>query len=1078
MDQLIPIFCLMHFIEWCTVIKKVLILGSGGLSIGQAGEFDYSGSQAIKALKSEGIQTILINPNIATIQTSEWMADTVYFLPVTPEFTEQVIEKERPDGIFLSFGGQTALNCGLQLHQNKVFEKFNILVLGTPIETIQKTEDRKLFVETLKEIAIMTPRSIATYTLEEAKIAAMIIGYPVILRAAYALGGLGSGICKDEQALVSSCKTALTISPQILVEESLEGWKEIEYEVVRDCYNNTIIVCNMENLDPLGIHTGESIVIAPSQTLTNEEYHLLRKISIVTIQHLGIIGECNIQFALNPETGDYRVIEVNARLSRSSALASKVTGYPLAFVAAKLGIGKSLYEITNPITGTTSSFFEPALDYIAVKFPRWDLDKFKTTNHKIGTSMKSVGEVLALGRSFEECIQKAVRMTKQSYQGIIDDDLYDIEQALLFPSPKRIFAISSAFQQGWTVPAVYKITRINPWYLERIKRIVEIDEDLKKWTMQNLTPEYMRTLKQNGFSDRFIAMRILGNDLFESELAVRLTRKSLGVHPVTKQIDTLAAEFPAQTNYLYLTYHGTQNDVDYNSLPVLVLGSGVYSIGSSVEFDWCSVQCVKTLRTLGKKTVVINCNPETVSTDYDESDRLYFEELSFERVMDIIECELPFGVIVSVGGQIPNSMACNLAKMNVPILGTKPSDIDRAENRHTFSALLDNIGIDQPEWKELTTLKEMKLFSSAVGYPVLIRPSYVLSGSSMSVAYNDLDLQDKISRAVIVSREFPVVVSKFILEAQEIEFDAVAHNGEILVYAISEHIEHAGVHSGDATLVTPPQWLWYETVRRMKKIARAIIKELNVTGPVNIQILAKDNALKIIECNLRASRTFPFISKVYHINFIDLATKAMLSQPSKPTVNYDLDYVGVKAPQFSFTRIHGADPVLGVEMCSTGEVACFGEDVYEAYLKALLSTGFSLQLNSILFSTGSIVEKVEFLEVLRELKKKGCILYATAGTAQFYASQGISMETLAWPFEDKQPNVIDYLQRKMIDLVINIPKNNEFSELQNDYSIRRTASDCSIPLLTNLQSAKLFFFALGKKSMKDLHCKSWREYHA
>ncbi|MFH1133343.1 MAG: carbamoyl-phosphate synthase (glutamine-hydrolyzing) large subunit [Nanoarchaeota archaeon] len=1046
---------------------KVLILGSGGLTIGQAGEFDYSGSQAIKALKQEGITTVLVNPNIATIQTSKGFADEVYFLPITKDFVEQVIEKEKPDGILLSFGGQAALNCGIALHQAGVLDRHRVKVLGTPVEAIIATEDRGIFAERLAGIGVTTARSTAVTSLVEAAHAAKKIGFPIIIRAAYALGGLGSGFCEDETQLMERAEQALAVSPQVLVEESVKGWKEVEYEVMRDRFDNCITICNMENLDPMGIHTGESIVVAPSQTLSDQEYQLLRDISLKVVRHFGIVGECNIQFALHPETGDYRVIEVNARLSRSSALASKATGYPIAFIAAELSLGKGLPELPNPVTGKTKALFEPALDYLVVKFPRWDADKFKRLKREIGSSMKSVGEVMAIGRSFEEAIQKAIRMTHPSLIGLTGNDIPfgDIDQELVHPTERRIFAIAKALADGRSTEDIAAKTAIDPWFIEKLRNIVVMDFRLKT----GIDNDIFREAKCLGFSDRQVAA-IIG----KSEAEVRGMRLAAGIIPVVKQIDTLAAEYPAQTNYLYLTYHGEKNDLEVKDKGIIVLGSGPYSIGSSVEFDWCSVSCIKAVRAKGIPAVVINCNPETVSTDYDTSDRLYFEELTFERVLDIADIEKPEGVIVSMGGQIPNSLALRLHNAGIRILGTEPRIIDQVEDRHKFSRILDSLGIAQPPWKEASSPRDIKAFCASVGFPVLVRPSYVLSGSAMNVAYDEAGLFAFLKEASRVSKEHPVVVTKFIENAKEIDVDCVAQDGEVKVYAISEHIENAGVHSGDATLVTPPQKLYLETMSRIKRSMRRVISELKVTGPVNFQFMAKDNNIMIIECNLRASRSFPFVSKVYDIDFIELATRAILGEPvEKISSNaFDLDYVGVKAPQFSFTRLHGADPVLGVEMASTGEVACLGDDVREAFLKALLATGFSLPKRSVLLSTGTVLEKSKLLDAVRRLKELGFTLYATPGTASFYRTAGVEVDVLHWPLEDAKPNVLDYLRSRRIDLVINIPKSNEQHELSNDYIIRRTAADFSVPLLTNVQVATLFVDSLGQ----PLAAKSWNEY--
>jgi len=1106
-------------------IKKVILLGSGGLSIGQAGEFDYSGSQAIKALKEEGVKIILVNPNIATIQTSKGFADEVYFLPVTKEFVERIIIKEKPDGILLGFGGQTALNCGIELYNSGVLGKYNVKVLGTQVETIIVTEDKGMFAEALGKIDVKVPKSVNASTIDEGIQAANKIGYPVIVRIGYALGGLGSGFCNNEDELNTLLKEALTHSNQILIEESLKGWKEIEYEVMRDSYDNCMTVCNMENFDPLGIHTGESIVIAPSQTLTDNEYQQLRDLSIKVIRHLGIVGECNIQFALDPYSEEYRVIEVNARLSRSSALASKATGYPLAFIAAKLAVGYSLIDIPNPITGTTKTFFEPAMDYVVVKMPRWDHDKFKNVDRVIGSSMKSVGEVMGIGRKFEEALQKAIRMTHPGNIGLVSErfDLSScfgngecvkenekcvtesIDKELKNPTDKRVFAIAKAFEEGYSVEKIFDITKIDKWFLYKLKNIIEISNELKKYNqkennqqdyikesnhsqkncsqeiLSTLPTELLKTAKQHGFSDKQIGKCITGKSDVKTMMLIRDIRKKAEIIPVIKQIDTLGAEYPCKTNYLYLTYNGTKDDVVVKEgmNGVIVLGSGAYSIGSSVEFDWCCVECVKTLRKENLPSIVINYNPETVSTDYDECDRLYFDELSLEVVLDIYEKENPIGIIVSVGGQIPNNLALQLAKCGVKILGTDAKIIDMVEDRHKFSNLLDELGVDQPEWKELTDMSEIKRFCSTVGYPILIRPSYVLSGAAMNVAYEEGDLDRYLHKATQLSKEHPIVLSKFITGAKEIDVDAVASKGEIKIYMISEHVENAGVHSGDATLVTPPQKLYLETVHRIKKIIKQIIKHLKITGPVNFQFLAKDNNIKIIECNLRASRSFPFVSKVYDINMIEAATKAILGKEVEriDTKAFDFNYVGVKAPQFSFTRLRGADPQLGVEMSSTGEVACLGDDMEEAFLKALMSTGFKLPKNTILLSTGDVKQKAKLLDSVKKLAEKGYMLYGTKGTADFYNMHGIQMEVLHWPLENKKPNVMEYMKNRKIDLVINIPKSNERIELSNDYTIRRTAADFSIPLITNMQCAKLFVEAICNYNENDLKVKSCNEYH-
>ena len=1069
-------------------IKKVLLLGSGALKIGEAGEFDYSGSQALKALKEEGIYTILINPNIATVQTSEGVADKIYFLPVTPYFVGRVIEKERPDGILLSFGGQTALNCGVSLYKNGTLEKYNVQVLGTPVQAIMDTEDRELFVKKLDEINVKTIKSIAVTTIDDARRAAQELGYPVIIRAAYALGGLGSGFCDDETQLLTIGEKALSISAQILIEKSLKGWKEIEYEVVRDRYDNCITVCNMENFDPLGIHTGESIVVAPSQTLSNNDYHKLRELSIRIIRHIGIVGECNVQYAYDPESEDYRVIEVNARLSRSSALASKATGYPLAFVAAKLGLGYGLFELKNSVTKETSAFFEPALDYIVCKIPRWDLGKFQGVDRELGSSMKSVGEVMAIGRSFEEAIQKGLRMIGQGMHGFVENKelvIPDINKALHDPTDKRIFVISKAFRQGYTVDQIHELTKIDRWFLQKLYGIIETANAIESYNSINDVPEdLLREAKKQGFSDFQIARACLKQNMVDTEAAiieVRNRRKSLGIVPVVKQIDTLAAEYPAQTNYLYLTYHGIENDVEYKGdhRSVIVLGSGAYRIGSSVEFDWCSVNALNTVRKEGWRSVMINYNPETVSTDYDMCDRLYFDELSFERVMDIIELENPHGVILSVGGQIPNNLSTRLDGQNVRILGTSATDIDHAEDRHKFSSMLDELGIDQPRWRELTSLSDIYEFVNEVGYPVLVRPSYVLSGAAMNVCSNNTELEMFLKLAANVSKQHPVVVSEFIQNAKEIEMDAVARDGEIQLYAISEHIEFAGVHSGDATIQFPPQKLYVETVRRIKKVTGQIAKALHISGPFNIQFLAKNNDIKVIECNLRASRSFPFVSKVLKINFIELATKIMLGLPiEKPSKNeFDLDYVGIKASQFSFSRLQKADPVLGVDMSSTGEVGCIGYDTSEAILKSMLSVGYTIPKKNILLSTGNAKQKADLLEAAHQLHEHGYNLYATGGSHQFLTDNGIPAVKVYWPSEsDKEPQALQMIHDKKIDFVVNIPKNLTATELDNGYKIRRAAIDFNIPLITNTRLAAAFIDAFCHISLDEIQIKSWDEY--
>ncbi len=1068
-------------------IHKVVVLGSGALKIGEAGEFDYSGSQALKALREEGVETVLINPNIATVQTSEGIADTIYFLPVTHYFVERILEKEQPDGILLSFGGQTALNCGIELFKSGALEKNNVSVLGTPIQAIMDTEDRDLFVKKLNEIHVNTIQSIAVTSVEDALEAAENLGYPVIIRAAYTLGGQGSGFCDNPNEMKKLAGKAFSYTRQILVEKSLKGWKEVEYEVVRDKYDNCITVCNMENFDPLGIHTGESIVVAPSQTLTNSEYHLLRQLAIKIIRHIGIIGECNIQYALDPNSEDYRVIEVNARLSRSSALASKATGYPLAFVAAKLGLGYGLQELKNSITKTTSAFFEPALDYIVCKIPRWDLNKFIGVEKYIGSSMKSVGEVMAIGRSFEEVIQKGLRMIGQGMHGFVgnqDLEVDDIDNELLNPTDSRIFVIALAFEKGYTVDQIFNLTKIDRWFLYKLKSILDEKVILEKYdTLDKLPLSSLKRAKEMGFSDFQIARCIFknSNEYIETDLLkVRDFRIKNGVVPYVKQIDTLAAEYPAQTNYLYLTYGGNCHDLvfDDKDKSVIVLGSGAYRIGSSVEFDWCSVNALSTVNKAGYRSVMINYNPETVSTDYDMCDRLYFDELTFERVLDIVDLENPKGVIISVGGQIPNNLAIRLHNRKVKILGTAPEYIDNAENRHKFSSLLDDLKIDQPRWKELTNIDDIYKFVDEVDFPVLIRPSYVLSGAAMNVVSNKDEMEHFLNLAAKVSKQYPVVVSEFIQQAKEIEIDAVARDGELVAYAISEHVEFAGVHSGDATMVFPAQKIYFETLRRIKKISRQIARALHITGPFNMQFLAKDNDIKVIECNLRASRSFPFVSKVLKTNFIDLATRVMLGlEVQKPNSNiFDIDYIGVKAPQFSFSRLSKADPVLGVDMSSTGEVGCIGDDFYEAILKAMLSVGYTIPEKNILLSTGPTRSKVELLISCRLLIEKDYSLFATRGTAQFLEMNGIECTTLAWPDEDKKPNTMDYLREGFIDLVINIPKDLTSTELSNDYSIRRGAVDFNIPLITNARLASAFLTGICKLDYKDIKVKSWAEY--
>ena len=1070
-------------------IRKVLLLGSGALKIGEAGEFDYSGSQALKALKEEGIQTVLINPNIATVQTSEGVADQIYFLPVTPYFVEKVIEKERPDGIMLAFGGQTALNCGVALYKEGVLEKYNVQVLGTPVQAIIDTEDRELFVEKLNEIDVKTIKSEAVENAEDARRAAAALGYPVIVRAAYALGGLGSGFCDNEEELNVLVEKAFSFSPQVLVEKSLRGWKEVEYEVVRDRFDNCITVCNMENFDPLGIHTGESIVIAPSQTLSNTDYHKLRELAIRIIRHIGIVGECNVQYAYDPQSEDYRVIEVNARLSRSSALASKATGYPLAFVAAKLGLGYGLFDLKNSVTKTTSAFFEPALDYVVCKIPRWDLGKFHGVDKELGSSMKSVGEVMAIGRTFEEAIQKGLRMIGQGMHGFVENKelvIPDIDKALREPTDKRIFVISKAFRAGYTVDQVHELTKIDRWFLEKLMNIMRTSKELHEWAgnhkqLADLPDDLLHKAKRQGFSDFQVARAIgMEGDMEDAIITLRHHRKERGIVPVVKQIDTLAAEYPAQTNYLYLTYSGTANDVRYlgDHRSIVVLGSGAYRIGSSVEFDWCGVQALNTIRKEGYRSVMINYNPETVSTDYDMCDRLYFDELTFERVMDILDLENPHGVIVSTGGQIPNNLALRLDAQQVRILGTSAKSIDNAEDRDKFSAMLDRIGVDQPEWSALTSMEDINAFIQKVGFPVLVRPSYVLSGAAMNVCSNQEELERFLQLAANVSKKHPVVVSQFIEHAKEVEMDAVAQNGEIIAYAISEHIEFAGVHSGDATIQFPPQKLYVETVRRIKRISREIAKELNISGPFNIQFLARDNDIKVIECNLRASRSFPFVSKVLKLNFIELATKVMLGIPvEKPDKNlFDLDYVGIKASQFSFNRLQKADPVLGVDMASTGEVGCIGDDTSCAVLKAMLSVGYRIPQQNILLSTGSTEQKVDMLQAARQLQRKGYKLFATGGTAKFLTENGVENTRVYWPSEDGQPQALDMLHKKEIDMVVNIPKNLTAGELSNGYKIRRAAIDLNIPLITNARLASAFINAFCTMSVDDLGIKSWAEY--
>lgn len=1070
-------------------IKKVLLLGSGALKIGEAGEFDYSGSQALKALREEGVETVLINPNIATVQTSEGVADQIYFLPVQPYFVERVIEKERPDGILLAFGGQTALNCGVALYREGILDKYGVQVLGTSVQAIMDTEDRELFVEKLNEIGVKTIKSEACESIEAARKAAAELGYPVILRAAYALGGLGSGFCDNEDELNRLAEKAFSFSPQVLVEKSLKGWKEIEYEVVRDRYDNCITVCNMENFDPLGIHTGESIVVAPTQTLTDRESQKLRSLAIKIIRHIGIVGECNVQYALDPNSEDYRVIEVNARLSRSSALASKATGYPLAFVAAKLGMGYGLFELKNSITKTTSVFFEPALDYVVCKIPRWDLSKFRGVDKELGSSMKSVGEVMAIGRTFEEAIQKGLRMIGQSMHGFVENkelEIDDIDVALREPTDKRVFIISKAMHKGYTIDQIHELTKIDKWFLEKLKHIIDIDERMKALkNVNNLDKELLRTAKIYGFTDFQIARAVgleeeVGN-MHKAMLTIRQLRKSYGILPVVKQIDTLAAEYPAHTNYLYVTYSGVASDIsfDRDNRSIIVLGSGAYRIGSSVEFDWCGVQALNTIRREGFRSVMINYNPETVSTDYDMCDRLYFDELTFERVMDIIEFESPYGVIVSTGGQIPNNLAMRLDAQNVPILGTSAKDIDNAEDRAKFSSMLTRNNISQPEWSALTSMDDINEFIDKVGFPVLVRPSYVLSGAAMNVCSNRDELERFLKLAANVSEDHPVVVSRFIEHAKEIEMDAVANKGEIIAYAISEHIEFAGVHSGDATIQFPPQKLYVETVRRIKRVSRQIAKELHISGPFNIQFMARDNDILVIECNLRASRSFPFVSKVLKLNLIDLATKVMLGKPvEKPNKNlFDLDYVGIKASQFSFNRLQKADPVLGVDMSSTGEVGCLGDDTNDALLKSMLAVGQGIPKKTILLSTGGAKQKAEMLDAAKKLVENGYELYATGGTSKYLDDNGVRNVRVYWPSEEgKEPQALTLLHEKKIDMVVNIPKDLTPRELTDGYKIRRASIDLNVPLVTNSRLASAFINAFCTLKLSDIDIKSWAEY--
>ncbi len=1069
-------------------IKKVLLLGSGALKIGEAGEFDYSGSQALKALREEGVRTVLINPNIATVQTSEGVADEIYFLPVQPYFVEKVIEKERPDGILLAFGGQTALNCGVELYKSGILEKYDVKVLGTPVQAIMDTEDRELFVKKLDEIGVKTIKSQACDNIASARQAAADLGYPVIIRAAYALGGLGSGFCDNETELDALCEKAFAFSPQVLVEKSLKGWKEIEYEVVRDRYDNCITVCNMENFDPLGIHTGESIVIAPSQTLTNAEYHKLRALAIKIIRHIGIVGECNVQYAFDPQSEDYRVIEVNARLSRSSALASKATGYPLAFVAAKLGMGYGLFELKNSVTKTTSAFFEPALDYVVCKIPRWDLSKFHGVDKELGSSMKSVGEVMAIGRNFEEAIQKGLRMIGQGMHGFVENKelkIADIDAALREPTDKRIFVISKAMHMAeYDIDKIHELTKIDRWFLEKLKHIIEIDERLKKQNINTLEQHLLREAKTYGFTDFQIARAVgleseIGN-MHKALLLVRNRRKQMGILPVVKQIDTLAAEYPAQTNYLYVTYSGNKSDIqfEHDGRSIIVLGSGAYRIGSSVEFDWCGVQALNTIRKEGWRSIMINYNPETVSTDYDMCDRLYFDELTFERVLDIIDMEMPHGVIVSTGGQIPNNLAVYLDEQHVPILGTSAQDIDGAEDRAKFSQMLNELGVNQPEWSALTSMDDIDKFVNRVGFPVLVRPSYVLSGAAMNVCSNKDELERFLQLAANVSEDHPVVVSKFIEHAKEIEMDAVAKDGEILAYAISEHIEFAGVHSGDATIQFPPQKLYVETVRRIKRISRQIAKALHINGPFNIQFMARQNDILVIECNLRASRSFPFVSKVLKLNLIELATKVMLGLPvEKPSKNlFDLDYVGIKASQFSFNRLQKADPVLGVDMASTGEVGCIGDNTDTALLKSMLSVGYRIPKKTVLLSTGGAKQKADMLDAARMLTDHGYEIYATGGTSKYLTENGIANTLVYWPSDQGTPQALDLLHQHQIDMVVNIPKDLTTHELTNGYKIRRAAIDLNVPLITNARLAAAFIHAFCTVGIKGIGIKAWSEY--
>ena len=1069
-------------------LKKVLVLGSGALKIGQAGEFDYSGSQALKALREEGIRSVLVNPNIATIQTSEGIADQVYFQPVTPYFVTEIIKKERPDGILLAFGGQTALNCGTELYQKGILQEYGVQVLGTSVEAIMYTEDRDLFVKKLDEIQLKTPVSQAVENMQDALAAARRIGYPVMIRSAYALGGLGSGICPNEEKFIELAESAFTFSPQILVEESLKGWKEIEFEVIRDANDHCFTVASMENFDPLGIHTGESIVVAPTCSLTEEQVTMLQQLSIQCIRHLGIVGECNIQYAFNAETNGYRIIEVNARLSRSSALASKATGYPLAFVAAKIALGYTLDEIGEMGT-PNSAYVASQLDYMICKIPRWDLTKFAGVSRRIGSSMKSVGEIMSIGRSFEEIIQKGLRMIGQGMHGFVGNDhtrFENLDDELANPTDLRIFAIAQALEEGYTIERIYELTKIDPWFIGKLKNIVDFKALLLTFnTLEDVPAETLRKAKELGFSDFQIARFVLkpeGGNMEKENLKVREYRKKLGILPAVKRINTVASEHPELTNYLYMTYAIEGYDVNYykNEKSVIVLGSGAYRIGSSVEFDWCSVNAIQTARKLGYKSIMINYNPETVSTDYDMCDRLYFDELSFERVLDVIDLEQPRGVIVSVGGQIPNNLAMKLHRQSVPILGTSPISIDRAENRNKFSAMLDQLGIDQPAWQELTSLDDVKDFVKKVGYPVLVRPSYVLSGAAMNVCYDEEELERFLQMASEVSKEYPVVVSQFMQNTKEIEFDAVAQNGEIVEYAISEHIEYAGVHSGDATLVFPAQQIYFSTARQIKKISRQIAKELNISGPFNIQYLARKNEVKVIECNLRASRSFPFVSKVLKRNFIETATRIMLdapyTQPDKSA--FDVDWIGVKASQFSFARLQNADPVLGVDMSSTGEVGCLGDDFNEALLNALIATGYKIPKKAVMFSSGATKSKVDLLDASQELSRKGYTIYATAGTATFLNAHGIPTTPVFWPDErpNAENNVMKMIAEHKFDLIVNIPKNHSKRELTNGYRIRRGAIDHNIPLMTNARLAKAFIEAFCQMDQEDIQIKSWQEY--